>query len=519
MTALPFVRRFIADYARNPVNLIVLVLVPVVFVLAAAGSIADAARVLGGGTAPAVQTATAGWAAGFLAAIAMYFQTRAARAADRRLVLAGLRPARLVGARVATGFALAVLVSAVSLLALEIRTGIETPGRVIAGTGMFAVIYLAIGALTGARVRNPVNGTVVILFVWILDVFFGPAFGSPDRVATRWLPTHFVTLWMVDLPSRHGGRPGDLGWALIWLVAAAALAWTVLMASSRVSRPAGRKPGQVLTGLRMGLVDYRRNPVLWALLIVVPVVFILLAKAITPQRPTVLSLVEGGRRQDFTFWLPDVHAGTMTPIATGALSTLAGLFIVLDSRAGDRRLSLAGFRYAALLATRLGVIAVAVGVITAAALAVTATVFDVRQWFVFVAASVLLGLTYALVGAILAPVFGRVAGVLIAFLVPFLDLGIAQSPMLRPEPAGWAHALPGYGTSRVLLDAGLTGSFDETGSLLIAVAWLAGLAVLAAVLLRQDTPTAGRSRWRSSGPAAEGRGVAAWRRPRPAGGA
>src|SRR5215470_18747324 len=93
------VRRFLADYARNPVNLLVLVLVPVALVACATGSMAQLARLLSGPTAPgsAVQTVTAGWAAAFIAAIAAYFQVWAARAADRRLVLAGL-PARLLAA-------------------------------------------------------------------------------------------------------------------------------------------------------------------------------------------------------------------------------------------------------------------------------------------------------------------------------------------------------------------------------------------------------------------------------------
>jgi hypothetical protein len=39
---------------------------------------------------------------------------------------------------------------------------------------------------------------------------------------------------------------------------------------------------------------------------------------------------------------------------------------------------------------------------------------------------------------VIAPVFGRVAGVFIAFLIPFIDVGIGQSPMLHGEPAGWA---------------------------------------------------------------------------------
>lgn len=84
MSTVLFARRFLADYARNPVNLLVLVLVPGVFVLVAAGAMADAAKLLGG-TGPSVETASAGWAAGFLAGIAMYYQTRSARAADQRL--------------------------------------------------------------------------------------------------------------------------------------------------------------------------------------------------------------------------------------------------------------------------------------------------------------------------------------------------------------------------------------------------------------------------------------------------
>jgi hypothetical protein len=74
MTTVVFTRRFLADYARNPVNLLLLVLVPVVFVMIAAGSLVDAARLFGSVDATAVGTATAGWAAGFLSAVAMYFQ-------------------------------------------------------------------------------------------------------------------------------------------------------------------------------------------------------------------------------------------------------------------------------------------------------------------------------------------------------------------------------------------------------------------------------------------------------------
>ena len=85
----------------------------------------------------------------------------------------------------------------------------------------------------------------------------------------------------------------------------------------------------------------------------------------------------------------------------------------------------------------------------------------------YAAANLAVAATYALIGVIIGPLFGRVAGVFVAFLIPFPDLGIIQSPMLRPEPPEWAHFLPGYGWTKVLFVTGLTANFDETGPLLI----------------------------------------------------
>ncbi|HEU5110510.1 MAG TPA: hypothetical protein VFT95_18370 [Micromonosporaceae bacterium] len=501
MSALVLTRRFLADYARNPVNLLLLVLVPVVFVVVAAGSLVDAAKLFGSTEASAVATATAGWAAGFLAGVAMYFQTAAARDADRGLVIAGPPAGRLVTARLGTGLALGVLASGAALAALWARTGIDDPARAVAGTAMFAVIYLGIGAVVGALVRNPVNGTVLILFVWILDVFFGPAMSTAaDQVATRVLPTHYVTLWMTDLPLRHGGRLGALGVASLWTVGALAVAFTVVIATVRLAhrRRLRARPGSVrdqfVAATRMGWRDWRRNPVLWLLLVAVPAVFILAAQAITPHRPTSIVVAEDGVRAAWVFDVFDLHAGTMAPIAVAALATLAGLFVVLDTGPGDRRIALVGLRPGVALAARLTVIGVATALATGVSLAIAAFVFDARQWVWYAAANALIAVTYAFLGVLLAPIFGRVAGVFIAFLIPFLDVGIGQSPMLRGEPAPWATYLPGYGAYRILIDGGLTAGFDETRALLIALAWLAVLAAAAVILVRRTiTPTTGGS--------------------------
>ncbi|MDH6194277.1 hypothetical protein M2272_000898 [Mycobacterium frederiksbergense] len=482
-------RSFITDYVRNPVNLIMLVLVPLVFVLVAAGSIADAMELLRGRPGPATQIATAGWAAGFLSGLAMYFQIRSARGADKRLLLAGLVPVRLLAARAGTGLLMAALVSAVALAALAVRTGIDRPGRVIAGTLMFALIYLAIGALVAVAVTNPVNGAVVILLIWLIDVFVGPAGSGGDYIYTRWFPTHFVTLWMVETPSHHAGRLGDLGLALVWVAGALVAAGVVVAAGLRTARRPRRSAGQLPTALRFGVLDVSRNRVLLTLLVIVPAAFVLLSRATTPPRPLVVAVNEHGVITNEPFWFPEIHAGAMAPIAIGALAALVGMFVVVDAAGGDHRLRLAGYRTTVMLTARLGVVAAGAIVITAATLAVTATVYDAKQWAGYAAANLLVAVIYALIGVIIGPLLGKIAGVFVAFLIPFLDLGIIQSPMLRPQPAAWAHFLPGYGVTRVLFDTGLTAHFDETGPLLAAFVWLAGLLAVAAIVLVRARPS------------------------------
>jgi hypothetical protein len=492
MTTLLFTRRYLLDYARNPINLVLLAVVPIVFVVVVAGSLADWAKLLGSTGGPAVETAAAGWAAAFLAGIAMYFQTAETRETDRRVVIAGLAANRLVLARLLTGLILAVMASAAALLALTVRIGLTHPIRAVVGTLMFAVIYVALGSVIGSIARNPVNGTVIVLFVWIVDVFFGPAMGAADQLGTRWLPTHFVTLWMVDLPSGHGGRFGDLGFALAWTVGAALTAWVLVAARTRLvparratSAP-GSVPSQVAAAGRASWRDARRNPAQWALFVVVPVVFILGAVAVTPNTPMTVALREHGRRVALAVAGPQLHGATMAPIAISTLAALIGLFVLLDSRAADTRAALAGMRPQALFTARVGVLA---GLTVGAAivsLATTAFVFDAARWPTYIAANILIGLTYAMIGALLAPIFGRVGGVFLAFLLPFLDLGIVQSPMLHPTPTSVSRFLPGYGGMQVLLDGGLTRSFDEALPLLLALGWLATL-TLAVALLYQHT--------------------------------
>jgi hypothetical protein len=484
-------RRYLAEYVRNPVNLLLLVLVPIVFVTMAAGTLADLAKISGGtGSPTALEASTVGWAAAFLTGIGAYFQVRGAQAADRRLAHAGLGAAQVVAARLLSGLGLALLASAVALLALAVRTGIADLPRTVAATALYALIYLGIGTLVGVLVRDELNGAVALFFIWGLDIFFGPTMIGGDPVLTRFFPTHFAALFLVNAPVTHGGPLGNLGWALLWTVGALLLAGLVFAATLRPAaqgqgdRAAGNGAG-VAAAFRYSLLEYSRNPVLWVLLVLVPALFVRAAVAVTPAMPDPVALDEHGRRVTRLLTMTDVHAATMAGMAVAFLAGLAGVFVVLGSAEGDRRLVLAGFGARTVLASRLGVLALMVLLATGVSLLVTVPTFMPRLWLSFVAGTVLLALTYGLIGVLAGPVVGRMGGLYLLFLLPFVDVGLGQSPLFQVAPPTWATFLPGYGAMRLVVDGGFAADFSALGALLLALLWLVAIAVAAVIVFRR----------------------------------
>jgi uncharacterized membrane protein YecN with MAPEG domain len=389
-----------------------------------------------------------------------------------------------------------------------LREPLDHPVRVVVGTGMFALVYLGIGAAVGSVARDPVNGTVAVLFIWILDVFFGPTLSSSTSPITRVLPTHFVSLWLSDTPSGHAGRLGELGISVAWVLASLALsAWLIARTSAvghakRSRHPAGSRTDQYRRSLGLGLRELGRHRALWAMLALVPAVFIVLSDVITPHGHTGIAVREDGVLVVGMYDPAEIHAGTMAPIAVASLAMLVGLFTILATRDADGRLCLAGLRPGTLFAVRLTTIGVATVVAVGVALVVTAAVFQPKIWLVYALGNLVVAATYALVGVLVGPLFGRVSGVFLAFLVPFLDVGISQSPMLSTQPDQWAHWLPGYGGTRLVLDGALTAGFDEPRALGYALAWLVGLAVVTSLVWHRSSAVARPSRNRGSRAAA-----------------
>lgn len=478
-------RRFLAEFARRPVNLILLVVVPVVFVALSAGVWAKFGQMVGTAIDPtSLVAATGGWAAAFLAGMAGYFHVSGARDADRRLATAGAPTSRIVAARMMSGLVLAAVGVAASLAALAVRTGIGDTPRTIAATAMFAAIYLAIGAVVGVLVRDEVNGAVVILFIWMVDVFLGPGMAGGDHLATRFLPTHFVTMLMTGAVPDHAGPLGNAGAALAWTGAALLTSLAVYAAGTRP----GNRPeqpwwtgaaGRLAAGLRYGWREYRRNIVLWALLVVAPAYLIALSFAVTPVKPAPLTLGD----TTTVVSRENLHGLIMIPITVALLAGTAGVFVVLGSAEADRRLVLAGFRPREVLGARLGVLTGAATLTTAASLIPVAAYYQPASWALVTGASLLTALTYAMIGVLVGPIVGRLGGFFVMFLLAFIDPGLGQDYLLG-DPPSWATYLPAHGPVQALLHGGFTGTTDSHG-LLLGLAWLTGITLAAVVVFHR----------------------------------
>lgn len=166
---------FTREQLRAPFTLVLLVAIPALFVLASASVLGEFARALGGSLASdAASSLGAGWSAAFIAGALGFFEAASSRGADRRLVLAGLHPLRVAASRIGASLFLALIASAAGFLALLADTGIVHPAHAAAAILGFALIYLAIGVVMGSLITAPLEGSLLVVFVFLLDVFSGP---------------------------------------------------------------------------------------------------------------------------------------------------------------------------------------------------------------------------------------------------------------------------------------------------------------------------------------------------------
>lgn len=222
MTTLAISGSFVREHLRAPLTLALLVAIPVFFVLIFAGVLGEFARALGGALAARSGTAiSAGWAAAFLSGTLAFFQVSSSRGADRRLAAAGLGATRVALSRIVAALVLGAIVSAAAFVTLWLRSGIGHPWHAAVAIVAFSAIYIGIGALVGALVSAPLEGSLLVVVVWTIDTFSGPQMTSGGGVGA-FMPTRDAANLLIAGAAGHGSPGAD--WIAVAAIALGALA-------------------------------------------------------------------------------------------------------------------------------------------------------------------------------------------------------------------------------------------------------------------------------------------------------
>lgn len=240
---------------------------------------------------------------------------------------------------------------------------------------------------------------------------------------------------------------------------------------------------RVLIATRLGFREQLRRPLLLVLLIVLPFFFITRAIARTEPTPRLIGLPGGG---EILATMKDAHGASMVTITVAFLAALCGVFIMRAAQSADRRLVVAGYRPIEAVLPRLIVLATATAVILTVSLAVTALSWTPASWPVFIAGNLLVGLTYACIGALAGTALGQLGATYLVLFLAMLGTGILQNPMFGDgTPGGVAYAFPDYGANRLVIDGAFSPAFHAWGDLVLALGWLAVLALAVAYVLRR----------------------------------
>lgn len=237
------------------------------------------------------------------------------------------------------------------------------------------------------------------------------------------------------------------------------------------------------TAVRLQIREQYRRPLVIALLVVVPVVFITRSIARTSELPRRITL-PGGTEVRTT--MRDIHGVTMASVTVAFLAALLGAFVVNASRQADARLAVSGFRCAEVVIPRLVVLGMATVFVTAVSVGVTAFGFHPQSWVAFTLGTLTVGLTYAALGALAGAVLGPLGSTYLALFAAMLGQGIVQSPMFGSgAPSGIAVWLPDHAATRIVIAGGFAPGFSAWVELAVAGAWIAGLVAAVVVVLRR----------------------------------
>ena len=228
---------FTREQLRAPLTLVLLVAIPAFFVLIFADVLGQFSDALGGTLATRSATSiSAGWAAAFLAGTLGFFQVTSSRGADRRLAAAGLGAARVAISRIGASLMLAASVAAVAFVTLWLRSGIGHPLHAAVAIMAFAAIYIGIGALIGAVITAPLEGSLLVILAWSLDVMSGPQMTSATGRLGAFTPTRDAANLLIAAGGGHGSPSADWLGVASWVLGSLAVALAAFWLAARTRR-------------------------------------------------------------------------------------------------------------------------------------------------------------------------------------------------------------------------------------------------------------------------------------------
>lgn len=241
---------------------------------------------------------------------------------------------------------------------------------------------------------------------------------------------------------------------------------------------------RVIAATRMGFRDQFRHPLLIALVLILPFFFISRAIAATHAIPKEITLPGG---TEYLTNMRDIHGASMAAITVAFVAGLCGAFIMRSSRSIDRRLVVAGFHPAEAIGPRLLVLAAATGLVVAVSTAVTSLSFRPESWLWFVVGNLLVGATYACIGAIAGAVLGDLGATYMVLFVAMLGIGVLQNPMFGSgEPGGAALLFPDWAAGRIIIDACFGRGFQAWPELGLALGWIFALGTTVTIVVRRS---------------------------------
>jgi hypothetical protein len=239
---------------------------------------------------------------------------------------------------------------------------------------------------------------------------------------------------------------------------------------------------RALTATTMAFRDQLRRPLVLILLVLVPAYVITRSIADTLPTPRRIGLPDGVW---VTTTMKELHGAGMGGFAIAFCAAVVGVFVMQSALQGDRRLVVAGYRPGETVVPRLLVLVAATALVVTVAAVTTALNFTPASWAPFLAALVLLGLTYAAIGALAGAVLDRLAATYLMLFLVMVDVGVVQTPMFHETPGRFAWLLPSYGPSRVMYEGAFSETFHAAGALAIGLGWLAVLGVAVYLVLRR----------------------------------